>query len=279
MARNPTRLEQLAKQLLTVATELEGARAAEAATGGRALVRVRESIDQAAQRLRELLEQLATTKTPGFVFDPASPDVAGRVVALALLMQDPKPLADADQERFYGSGVYALYYRGSFDAYRPLAGKDHPLYVGKAEPDDPTSTTPRGQGERLSRRVREHRRTIAAATTTLDLADFAYRALVVASGHEGAAEKHLIRLFKPIWNSETKICYGFGKHGDAPTTRANLRSPWDTLHPARAWATTPPARSTKEIRADIAHHLTENPPYSSLRDALHAFLETFRAPR
>jgi Eco29kI restriction endonuclease len=50
------------------------------------------------------------------------------------------------------------------------------------------------------------------------------------------AEKHLIRTFWPIWNSETKACWGMSKHGDAAKTRANKRSPWDVVHPGRLWA-------------------------------------------
>ena len=48
---------------------------------------------------------------------------------------------------------------------------------------------------------------------------------------------YLIDRFKPIWNNETKVCFGFGKHGDNAATRRNTVSPWDTLHPGRPWAT------------------------------------------
>ena len=73
--------------------------------------------------------------------------------------------------------------------------------------------------------------------------------LVVQSGWETAAEDYLIRLFRPIWNKETKILYGLGKHGDSAETRTNKRSLWDTLHPARVWAapTLEDARSPAEI--------------------------------
>ena len=65
---------------------------------------------------------------------------------------------------------------------------------------------------------------------------------------QNGAENYLIDLFKPIWNSEIGICYGFGKHGDDPGTRKNLRSPWDSLHPGRDWAYRDPAMKDAKPR-------------------------------
>ncbi|HZK66213.1 MAG TPA: DNA cytosine methyltransferase [Chloroflexota bacterium] len=75
------------------------------------------------------------------------------------------------------------------------------------------------------------------------------------------------RRVRQVWNNETKICYGFGKHGDDPLTRSNTRSPWDTLHPGRKWASTegnkPYHLSPEEIAASITEHLRKNPPATS----------------
>lgn len=68
---------------------------------------------------------------------------------------------------------------------------------------------------------------------------FQCRFLVLASAYAGAVEENLIRHYMPVWNDEAGVCYGIGKHGDAATTRKNTRSPWDTLHPGRAWALAP----------------------------------------
>ena len=91
----------------------------------------------------------------------------------------------------------------------------------------------------------------------------------------------MIDLFKPIWNSEINICYGFGKHGDDPGTRANLRSPWDTLHPGRDWAHRDPkmkdARAAKRILEDIREHLAKYPPVGSIDEILKRFLDEMRA--
>ena len=153
---------------------------------------------------------------------------------------------------------------------------------GKADPADPSSKTAFEQGDKLSGRLNEHRKNIAKAASTLRLDDFEYRALVVQTGWQSAAENYLIDLFKPIWNNEVGICYGFGKHGDAPETRANLRSPWDTLHHGRDWAHRDPkmmdARPKAQIVKDIARHLAEYPPLDSVDKILRRFLDEMRGP-
>ncbi|MGD9781136.1 MAG: Eco29kI family restriction endonuclease [Kiritimatiellia bacterium] len=70
----------------------------------------------------------------------------------------------------------------------------------------------------------------------------------------------MIRLFRPIWNKEVKICYGLGKHGDNADTRKNKRSPWDTMHPGRKWAadTTTDQMALSEIEAKIKSHFDQH---------------------
>ncbi len=101
---------------------------------------------------------------------------------------------------------------------------------------------------------------------------------VVQSGYETAAEDFLIHLFKPIWNSETAILYGLGKHGDAAETPANKRSPWDTLHPGREWAakTKEDARSKAQIASDLKKHFAEARVYKNLNQVLQEFLNELR---
>ena len=84
-----------------------------------------------------------------------------------------------------------------------------------------------------------------------------------------------------MWNSEVGICYGFGKHGDSPTTRTNNRSPWDTLHPGRDWAHRDPnmkdARPATRIVEDIQCHLGKYPPIGTIDEILRRFLDELRA--
>ena len=133
--------------------------------------------------------------------------------------------------------------------------------------------TPIAQGERLARRLADHRKNISKAVTTLSIDDFECRFLLVQSGYETAAEDYLIYLFKPIWNNETGILYGLGKHGDAATTRQNKRSPWDTLHPGRTWAgkTVADARPKARIMSDLAKHFANTRIYEDLNDVLRNF--------
>jgi hypothetical protein len=52
-----------------------------------------------------------------------------------------------------------------------------------------------------------------------------------------------------------------GKHGDNAKTRANKRSPWDTMHPGRKWAndTTANQAERHEIVEHIAKHFVSHP--------------------
>jgi len=277
MAAPLGKLEQLAIQLKELSEQLANQEASGLAAPS--AKRVRRTIGEAFEKLRKIMDDLDPIKHPGFVFDPSNPNVAGRIVGITLIAQARKPLAKV--ERFYGSGVYALYYNGHFPAYSAISKKEHPIYVGKADPADPASKTAVEQGDRLANRLNDHRKNIAKAATTLKLEDFEYRALVVQTGWQSAAENYLIELFKPIWNSEVDICYGFGKHGDDPGTRANLRSPWDTIHPGRDWAHRDPkmkdARPATRIEGEISQHLDNHPPLASVDEILRRFLEEMRA--
>lgn len=277
MATPPGKLEELAKQLKTLSEALAKGEASELSPP-RAR-RVRKTITEAYERLRKVIEDLDPIKRPGFVFEPSNPNIAGRIIGIAMIAQPRKSLENID--RFYGSGVYALYYNGGFKAYQGISKKEHPIYVGKADPADPASKTAVEQGDRLANRLNDHRKNIAKASSTLHVEDFEYRALVVQTGYQTAAEDYLIHLFKPIWNNETNICYGLGKHGDSPETRSNLRSPWDTLHPGRDWAHRDPkmedARSAERIIEDIAEHLDKHPPLGSVDEILRRFLDEMGA--
>ena len=230
-------------------------------------------------RADALLRDLDPIHHPHFMFDPGDPAVVGRFIALAMIAQPRVPLSTV--ERFYGSGIYALYYKGDFAAYAPISGTETPIYVGKADPQSDAAKTPLEQGAQLSKRLKDdHLRNIRKAKDTLNVADFECRSLVVQSGWQGAAEDYLIHLFQPVWNSETDICYGLGKHGDDPRTRANKRSPWDTLHPGRDWAWRDPnmvdARPRDQILADLGEHFSTGTIARDLNQVLKGFIDELR---
>lgn len=273
MSRKPRDLAELTAELTELTHALASAEASKLSSYKTR--KLRETIRLAYEELRQVVERLDPVKHPGVVFDPGNPSVAGRIAGITMIAQPRKPLSGVD--KFYGSGVYAVYYNGEFPAYAAIANKEHPIYVGKADPENPAAKTAQEQGDRLANRLNDHRKNILKASSTLNIEDFDYRALVVQTGWQASAEEYLIHLFKPIWNVEIGICYGFGKHGDAPTTRLNLRSPWDTLHPGRDWAHRDPkmkdARAESRIRADIREHLSKNPPLETVDDILKKFLE------
>ena len=211
------------------------------------------------------------------MFDPSNPVIIGKFAGIAMVAQKRHPLDAVD--RFYGSGVYAIYYDGPFPTYAPLVGTENPIYVGKADPAVSGAKSAREQGEKLLGRLKDHSRTIRKAAANLDIAHFTCRYLVVQTGWQIPAETYLINLFKPIWNDETRICWGIGKHGDSADKRSNDRSPWDTLHHGRAWAhdkRLKDARPKAQIESDIAAHLKLHPPYANDDAVLKQFYEDLR---
>ena len=253
-------------------------RIAEARTenDARAIKQVRQAVAQATRRLEEVAVALDPVLRPSSVFDPSEPTTAGRIVALTLVAQPSHPLAKVPD--FYGAGVYAIYYRGDFSAYSSLSNHDHPIYVGKADPQSSNANNVIDQGRTLSSRLREHAKSIRAAKSTLNLDDFTCRFLVTQSGFQKSAEEYLIHFFRPIWNSETKICFGLGKHGDSSKTRVNKRSPWDTMHPGRKWAvdTTEDQKPREQIIREIAGYLLVNPPFRGIHQIFDAFIQEMR---
>ena len=235
--------------------------------------------------IEEARADLDPIKEPGASFDLSNPDTSGRLVALALIAQDKVPMARI--ARTYGSGVYAIYYQGGHPAYAAVTRTETPIYVGKADPKSADARTSREQGPQLYGRLADHRRmikTVGGYTERnglphpLRVEDFLCRRLVCATNAQLVAERHLIGTFRPIWNNEVGICWGISKHGDAATTRANKRSPWDVMHPGRLWAMAESLEdkmSPDVITARIGEHFTENPPYRSRARIVRDFLGVF----
>lgn len=236
--------------------------------------RLLTSISDMKDDLDALSREIDPVCLPTSFFDPTEPRLIGHFVALALIAQERAPLKDLT--RFYGSGVYAIYYTGELDTYAPISGTETPIYVGKADPVGNAKNLVE-QGTKLADRLIEHRRSIERASDTLNVADFECRALAVQSGYQSAAEMHLIRVFRPIWNNETRILFGIGKHGDSSETRANNKSPWDTLHPGRNWANgNREAKTADEIRGEVREHFSNATIFTTTEDVFTAFAAGIR---
>ncbi|MDG5750478.1 Eco29kI family restriction endonuclease [Qipengyuania sp. XHP0211] len=270
MPRDPS-IEKAAQLLAGIERLLESTRTGELTAPARK--KLVASIDSMRDRLDRLTRKIDPNELPDAFFDPAEPTLIGNFVALALVAQDRRSLASLG--RFYGSGVYAIYYNGGNPLYAPISGTETPIYVGKADPKGNPKTAI-DQGTKLADRLNEHRRNIDKVNG-VDIADFDCRALAVQTGYQAAAESHLIRMFRPIWNNETGILYGLGKHGDSATTRANNKSPFDTLHPGRRWAdASPEAQSVPEIVDKVREHFDSAIVFDDQSAVLRAFVANIR---
>lgn len=141
--------------------------------------------------------------------------------------------------RFPGAGIYAIYYTGAFPAYETVAAQNRdgrfelPIYVGEAVPEGSRKGGLLDRAKptyKLHARLREHARSIEQAQN-LDVRDFHFRCLVVEDIWIPLGEALMIHTFAPVWNKKLE---GFGIHtpgGNRPQTT----SPWDTLHPGRAF--------------------------------------------
>lgn len=268
-----TQLEALLAELRNLTERIA---AAETDRDSRSTKRVRIALEEVTHQLASVVANLDPVHRPASIFDPTDPNTAGRVVALTLVAQARHPLSEIPD--FYGAGVYAIYYKGDFPAYAPLSGTDHPIYVGKADPENQTAKDAISQGTKLSARLNEHAKSIRKAKGSLSIDDFECRFLIVQTGFQKSAEDYLINFFKPIWNSETKICFGLGKHGDSSETRGNKRSPWDTLHPGREWAdaSTENQKAPKLILEQIATHMQTHSPYVDIHAIFDQFMTDMR---
>ena len=177
-------------------------------------------------------------------FNPLAKRNLAASIGEALLEGDVVPL-DAVPP-FEGTGVYAIYYTGSNPAYAPLSAANQsgqwwaPIYVGKAigkggrkgvavaEDEDETPT-----GRQLFLRLKEHADSVKATTTTLSIADFHCRYLVVDEIWIPLGENLIISRFMPVWNT---LIDGFGNHDPGKGRYQGLMPRWDVLHPGRPWA-------------------------------------------
>ncbi len=170
-----------------------------------------------------------------------SPEFRG-VVHDALRFFDSTPdYGLPPKERFAGAGVYALYYVGNFELYRPYTLKNErkpvlPIYVGKAVPAGwRTGRERQSETLELYRRLNEHGRSIEQAGN-LTIGDFRYRFIILQDAEIDLVvpvEAELIRHYLPLWNT---VVDGFGNHDPGSGRYDQTPSEWDILHRGRPWA-------------------------------------------
>ena len=194
-------------------------------------------------------------------FNPLDKRNLGESVAAALLETQAQPLPP---EPFTGTGVYAIYYTGSFSAYGRLSEVNHdgqfrcPIYVGKAVPQGARKgglDLDADHEQSLYRRLAEHAESVKAAQN-LDIADFYCRFLVVDDIWIPLAESMLIERFKPVWN---RVLDGFGNHDPGKGRHQGMMPQWDCLHPGRAWAERlqPCANTAEQLTDRVKQYIAE----------------------
>jgi hypothetical protein len=159
-------------------------------------------------------------------------------IASALLAAPLVKISDCSE--IVGAGVYAIYYSGEFESYKPISNPLNlktyrPIYVGKAIPKGGRkgglmldSSTGRSLSERLSQHAESIRQ-----SDNLNVNDFDVRYLVVEDIWIPLGENVLIDTFSPVWNT---VLDGFGNKDPGAGRIGQRTSPWDILHPGRAFS-------------------------------------------
>lgn len=170
-------------------------------------------------------------------YNPLDKRNLGVSVADALLSRELCSLPP--EEPFIAAGVYAIYYKGDFPPYSPIAGLEGtgdevPIYVGKAVPAGARKGDVglnAATGDVLYRRLVEHGKSVQQAAN-LRVEDFFCRYLAVDDIWIPLGESLLIQRFLPVWN---RVITGFGIHDPGTRRATQQRSLWDVLHPGRSW--------------------------------------------
>ena len=170
-----------------------------------------------------------------------SPKVHAIVTEAIDFLNQTSPYQLPLPEPFIGTGVYCLYYSGSYNLYKKIADANmtectQPIYVGKAVPKGwRTARCGSEEDATLTQRLHEHARSIKQGAG-LDIKDFKCRFMIL-KGEESnmitIVEAALIRKYRPLWNT---LVDGFGNHDPGSGRYDQARSEWDVLHPGRTWA-------------------------------------------
>lgn len=162
-----------------------------------------------------------------------------RSIEAELLKRPVDPLSSIDH--LEGAGVYVIYYDGPFPAYAPLSAANRggkfrkPIYVGKAIPKGGRKgglSKDASVGRALAERLKQHAGSIEEVMN-LDITHFRLRHLVVDDIWIPLGENMLIETYKPVWN---RAIDGFGNKDPGRRRATQYKSPWDVLHPGRAFA-------------------------------------------
>jgi hypothetical protein len=183
-------------------------------------------------------------------YDPLGTENVTSAICSQLEHQPFIPL-EPEIERFEGSGLYAIYYKGTtLPLYAPLANYEIPVYAGQSLSHNSRTGAAAAGSCRLYERIRDHRNSIAGAG--LPLLEFGVRLLRLPDVHADLGENGLRVFYQPVWN---KILDGFGGHEQGSTTRQSKRTRWDTIHSGRNRTYGADTHNPAELRRKVAAHI------------------------
>jgi Eco29kI-like restriction endonuclease len=197
-------------------------------------------------------------------FNPLDTDALTKVFVNELTSRPEVVLSEVDPRAVEGPGLYALYYRGDFGLYRPVAeaGTGWPIYLGSALPSGSrTGRVRKARKPPILDRLERHAHSVASATN-LDEWHFETRWLEVDEPFIILGEILLLRFYRPLWNSTVP---GFGAKVVGGRRTGGRMSKWDTLHPGREGMGTAPGATVAQIEDEVATHLSQFPPGWSLK--------------
>lgn len=186
---------------------------------------------------------------PAF-YDPLGTVNVTATICRQLERQPFIPL-DPDIARFEGSGLYAIYYKGTtVSLYAPLAGYEIPVYAGQALSHNSRTGGAAAGPCPLHKRTRDHRKSIEEAG--LPLIEFGVRLLRLPDVHADLGENGLRVFYQPVWNT---VLDGFGSREQGSTTRRSKRSKWDTVHPGRKRTYGADTYDPSQLAQDVTAHI------------------------
>lgn len=186
----------------------------------------------AAEAIRS---ELAKPKNPSF--NPLELHHLGESTAREFDKQQPIQISDL--KPFEGAGVYAIYYLGDLELYKPIADANREslgskaIYIGEAGRQGKRKGVGTDEDESakdIYERLINHKESIEFAEN-LDLKDFYCRYLRIEYLFVPLCESSLIETNRPLWNLKVD---GFGnKHVGESRQSTQQITKWDLLHPGR----------------------------------------------
>ncbi|MET7494127.1 Eco29kI family restriction endonuclease [Streptomyces sp900116325] len=185
-------------------------------------------------------------------FDPLSTEQIAHTIC-EMFERQPLVSMTCEISRFEGSGLYALYYRGSsVELYRPLNRLQVPVYVGQGKSSNSASGGKARERYPVYNRLRKHR--LSIIESGLPIEEFRFRALLLPDVHADLGENGLRVGYVPLWNNKLK---GFGSNEQGSSTRQSKKSMWDTVHDGRRRSHGGVVHQAEKLLAEAEKHIAQ----------------------